>query len=65
MTKESSSEILGVKMEIFPEKASFRNLGPRKKFVRPPQTRHQVSATAYNIALYEALFLLLACASED
>jgi len=33
-----------VKTEIFSEKPSFRNLGPRK-FVPSPQTRRQVSAT--------------------
>jgi len=32
-------------MEVFPEKTSFRNFGPRK-FFPSPQTRRQVSATA-------------------
>src|SRR6218665_2426238 len=45
MTKKRSSEILGVKMEIFPQKPSFRNLGLRA-FIPPPQTRRQVSAYA-------------------
>ena len=49
MTKKRSSEILSVKMEIFPEETSFRNLGPRN-FFPPPQTRRQVSATVTNDA---------------
>src|SRR6218665_1601205 len=44
MTKRRSSEILAVKIEIFSEKTSFRNLGPRK-ICPSPQTRRQVSAT--------------------
>src|SRR6218665_3640961 len=37
MTKKRSSEIFALKREIFPEKTSFRNLGPQKKF-RPPNS---------------------------
>src|SRR6218665_6886 len=38
MTKKRSSEMFTLKMEIFPE------IGPRKKFLVPPQIRRQVSA---------------------
>src|SRR6218665_3328964 len=38
MTKKRSSEIFTLKMEIFPEKTSFRNLGPRKNFLVPPNS---------------------------
>jgi len=48
MTKKKeikrSSEILSVKMEIFSEKNVIL-VG--EKFFRPPQTRHQVSATGF------------------
>src|SRR6218665_2539154 len=46
MTKKRSSEIFALKREIFPEKTSFRNLGPQKK-IPSPQTRRQVSATVF------------------
>src|SRR6218665_3129101 len=49
MTKKRSSEILGVKIEIFLRKK--RRLGPRN-FFRSPQTRRQVSATAFNSSCY-------------
>src|SRR6218665_3243680 len=56
MTKKKSSEILGVKMDIFSGKnRHFRNFGPRKFFPSPPQTRRQVSAAA--LSLSSSLYL--------
>src|SRR6218665_3187870 len=55
MTKKRSSEILGVKMDIFPKNTSFRNVGPRK-INPPPQTRRQVSATAIEQLTYLLIF---------
>src|SRR6218665_3491207 len=48
MTKKGSSEIFAAKMEIFPPKTSFRNLGSAEKIFRPPQTWRHVSATVHH-----------------
>jgi len=53
MTKKRSSEILGVKMEIFSGKNRHPEILVREIFFRPPQTRRQVSAPA-NIGLFSA-----------
>ena len=45
MTKNRSSEILAVKMEIFSEKKRNSEILVREDFFRIPQTRRQVSST--------------------
>jgi len=44
MTKKRSSEIFGVKMEIFLLKKVIQKFCPRTNFFRSAQTRRQVSA---------------------
>ena len=58
--KMRSSEILGVKMEIFLEKTSFKNLGLRN--FPSPQTRRQVSAYAlcrFYLSILRSVLVLL------
>ena len=44
MTKKRSSEILGLKTDIFSREKSHSEILVRENYFRPPQTRRQVSA---------------------
>src|SRR6218665_3039384 len=59
MTKKRSSEILGVKMEIFSGKNCNSEILVRENFFPSPQTRRQVSAAGLmNACLYIGLLSL-------
>ena len=53
MTKKRSSEILGVKIDIFPWKRRHSEILVREKIFRPPQTRRQVSAADFGKRNYK------------